>query len=226
MMPRGIRSVQIVLGGLCAALGLVVALEVILPIINDVTAAPADNRNAADEPAPLDLAPPEAMLDDSVNAILERPLFSTDRRAAPQQIAQDPQATAPTPPPLPDRLDGVVLGPNEREALFGSPGQKPIAVAVGGTIGGWTVSSIELDRVVLTSAFGEKVLEPTAGPHSDSRENVLTPHFPVAKPAATPTAQISPAPSVANPRPQPRLQEQRVLLPPAPSANRQASPHP
>jgi hypothetical protein len=78
----------------------------------------------------------------------------------------------------------------------------------------------------LTSAFGEKVLEPAAGPHTDSRENVLTPHFPVAKPAATPTAQISPSPSATNPRPQLRLQQERVLLPPVPGNNRQASPRP
>jgi hypothetical protein len=225
-MLSGIRTVQIMLGGLCVALAIVVALELIVPFIDDVTAAPAEKPSTLVAPVPQDPTVPQEKLDRAVDTILQRPLFSTDRRAAPQQVAQDQQATAPTPPPLPDRLDGVMLGPNGREALFGSPGQKPVAVAVGGTIGGWTVSSIELDRVVLTSAFGEKVLEPAAGPHTDSRENVLTPHFPVAKPAATPTAQISPSPSATNPRPQLRLQQERVLLPPVPGNNRQASPRP
>lgn len=219
-MLSGIRSVRTMLGGLYAAFGLVIALEVILPLVDNVTAAPADKHNAAVDPAPQAIAPPEAALDDSIHTILERPLFAPDRRAIAEQAAGEQQAAAPTPPPLPDRLAGVMLGPDEREALFSSPGQKPVAVAVGGAIGGWTVSTIELDRVVLTSAFGERVLAPAHDGHIDA---AAVPRVPA--PPALPAAQSSPPPAAASPRLQSRPLQQRNLLPPAPGT-RQASPHP
>lgn len=217
-MPSGIRTVQILLGGLCVALGIVVAMEMFFPIIRDVTASPSDQRPAAADPVPQHTVDP-ATLDRTVNEILQRPLFSADRRPpAPKQVAEDEQA-APTPPPLPDRLDGVMLGPDGHdEALFGNPGEKATAVPVGGTISGWTVKTIGLDQVVLTSAFGDHVIVPTPGERTDFRDHPqpTRPRAPPVRRAAAPTAPPARVPLPVVP--------QRLAIP-AP-ANRRLTPHP
>jgi hypothetical protein len=229
-MSSGIRTVQILLGGLCAALGIVVALEMVLPIVNDVTASPAPQRSAVDDPVVQDVGVAPATLDSAIATILQRPLFAADRRPPAPKPASDSDeaAAAPTPPPLPNRLAGVMLGPDGREALFGNPGEKPVAVIVGGSIGGWTVSTIELDRVVLTSAFGDHVLEPTPGLRADAPRPGPKPRVPVPVRQAPQTAQQAQPARV----PIPVIQQQQQRLqqhPPAAalsSVNRRAPPRP
>lgn len=92
-----------------------------------------------------------------VAEILKRPLF-TQGRQPPQ-----PKIVIAEPPKLQGRLAGVTLRPDIREALFTRPGGRPISVKEGEVIDGWTISRVEAGQVVLTSAFGEKIVTPTYG---------------------------------------------------------------
>jgi len=130
-------------------------------------AIPALPAAAPPPPAAPDAPDPSgaANLDSLVSAILDRPLFNADRHA-PAPPVEEKQAAAPpevkTPPVLKGRLAGVTLGPNdEKRAVFARMGEKTKVVHEGDDVDGWTVSSIEASRVVLTSAFGEQVVRPT-----------------------------------------------------------------
>jgi type II secretory pathway component PulC len=96
-------------------------------------------------------------VDRLVAEILKRPLFSQGRQ--PPQ----PKIVKAEPPKLQGRLAGVVLRSDLREALFTRPGGRPVSVKEGEVIDGWTISRVEAGQVVLTSAFGEKIVKPTYG---------------------------------------------------------------
>jgi hypothetical protein len=118
-------------------------------------------RELAFQPAPA------IDLERSAASIRARPLFTPGRRPA-----------APPPPvmlaeavvvhQLTARLAGLMIQPGRREALFATDGQKPIAVALGDRIEGWTVTSIEPDGVMLSGPSGERRLTPTGSEHSTS----------------------------------------------------------
>ena len=55
------------------------------------------------------------------------------------------------------RLAGIVIGPNLRIALFAQVG-KTRALSVGNAIDGWTVTSVEQDSVILSSAGQIRVI--------------------------------------------------------------------
>jgi general secretion pathway protein N len=81
--------------------------------------------------------------------IAERPLFIPDRR--PQQDTEPAKAA---PPPVPPTLlvEGVVLSPGRHYAVIqhGNPPRLD-SVSEGETVDGWTVASIDRDRVSLRS---------------------------------------------------------------------------
>lgn len=92
---------------------------------------------------------------DPVHDILERPLFQPGRRL--------PSALRPLlgAPPLPEpagRLVGVVIGPDRRGALFAEADDRITTVKQGGILQGWTVQTIEPDRVILVSAQGQRTV--------------------------------------------------------------------
>jgi hypothetical protein len=218
MMPNGIRTIQIILGGLCAMFGLIVVLEVVLPVA-DVTASPSAPRAVATQPVLVQATPDD--LDGLVGQVLERPLFTASRQPPAAKDTPDVAADAPppAPPELPGRLAGVIVGPDELQALFAPPGAKPVAVGMGEAIGGWTVKTIELDRVVLTSAFGDHVIEPTPGARSDlARPIAPKPPLAQVRRVSAPTVQ----PGRAGPG-APGAQQQ--VVPAAPTGNRPVVSH-
>lgn len=90
----------------------------------------------------------------SFNEILARPLFTVSRRPA-ARSAKGPAA------PLKGRLAGIIVGPEEREALFVEAGEsKPSPLHEGEEIEGWTIEKIELDRVTLRSGTVLETVEP------------------------------------------------------------------
>jgi hypothetical protein len=157
------RSLHLAIGGLCLGLAVIVAAEIIAAITDDSASTGRQAVTVAaatDEPAP----PPD--IDAEIADIVDRPVFTANRRPPPTQEAQDrDDGPAPaTEPVLTGRLGGVMLGPDdEREAIFARDGDKPLAVKEGDEIDGWTVSSITPEGVVLSSAFGEKTVEPSFG---------------------------------------------------------------
>ncbi len=128
-------------------------------------AQPAPSQATPEAAAPTADQAAETVLDALISAIRERPLFSADRHPPappPEQRTVEAPPPPKTPPVLVGRLAGMTLGPDDRKsAVFARPGEKPTVVKEGDEIDGWTVSSIEASRVVLSSAFGEKIVQPT-----------------------------------------------------------------
>ena len=86
--------------------------------------------------------------------ILERPLFHPRRRlsSALGEVRAPPLAE-----PI-GRLVGVMIGTDGREAMFAEADNRVIVVRQGGTLRGWMVETIEPDRVILTSAQGQRIM--------------------------------------------------------------------
>ena len=172
---------------------MVFAAVIIAEIANPTNdaAAPSVARNATVEDADAVLQS-QVDVDALSETITARPLFTPGRR--PPQPKQAAQSTVAPPPPKPPeirgRLAGVVLGPGEREALFARLGEKPLAISVGGEIDGWTVASIDADQVVLTSAFGQRVMHPTEGERGEGV--VPRPRPPAKRPVQLPVKRVAP----------------------------------
>jgi hypothetical protein len=87
-------------------------------------------------------------------AIVERPLFAPSRRA--------PAGAAPA--ALGSAIEGRyrlvgILGTGPTRKAFVADGARRAEIAEGGMLGGWTVTQIGQDRVMLRSAAGEAVLK-------------------------------------------------------------------
>jgi hypothetical protein len=157
-----IRPIYIAMGAVCLVLSAIVITEMSVAI-SDRATLPGGAQNAAgtgEEQSPDD---PDTM----AQSILDRPIFSPDRRGPPAPKSADMSASSAdkAAPEIRGRLAGVTLGPGEkREAVFArGEGEKPLVVREGDEVDGWTVSSIEPSRVVLTSTFGQRSIEPTFG---------------------------------------------------------------
>jgi hypothetical protein len=96
--------------------------------------------------------PSPKTVDETVVAILARPLFSPARR---------PQAPSVVQAGLP-RLSGILSGPGGNYAIFqpvGAP--RSITAGAGAALGGWTVQAITTGGVILTRRNERLVLHPT-----------------------------------------------------------------
>ena len=100
----------------------------------------------------------DARVDRMVKEILDRPLFSSDRKPPPPEDLEVPQP----PPVLQSRLTGITISPASRQAVFTAEG-KNILVREGDAIDGFKVKRIDAGRVILASSFGEQVLQPSRG---------------------------------------------------------------
>jgi hypothetical protein len=155
-------------GGVCLILAVIIAAEFNLTI-SDVAASPSD-QPTGEVAAGGDQAPDD--VDTQVASILDRPLFAPDRRGPPAPKAAD-QAAGPADRAAPEirgRLGGITIGPgDDKQAVFErGEGEKPLVVKEGDDVDGWTVSSIEPDKVVLTSTFGQREIQPTFGTPGDA----------------------------------------------------------
>lgn len=197
------RPLYLAVGGLCLVLFAIVVIELVLPISN-VAASTGDrsvDQVVGDGAVTGDI-------DSLVAAILERPLFAPDRRGPPAPKNQDEIARPAdrSAPEITGRLGGITIGPeDEREAVFmRGDGEKPLVVKEGDDVDGWTVSSIQPGHVLLTSAFGQREIQPTFGTPGDAP---VHPRPQAAKETAGPQAQTGnpPAQPLANRRaPPPR----------------------
>lgn len=86
-------------------------------------------------------------------AVVERPLFDPTRRPPPAATAQVREA--PVPPPTQFALEGVVLAPGKRSAIFRNiTTSKMLHVGEGARLGEWVVETLETDRAVLRHGDG------------------------------------------------------------------------
>ena len=138
--------------GTCLVMVCVVFAEIrARPIIHD---APTFQATAAEglpaPPAPSRQAMPEK---NRLEAIVERPLFSSSRRP------HSEQTSVASGPSLDLSLFGVVISPDEAVALV-KPGAGGGAMRVkqGEEISGWTVARIEPDRILVRRDVTEREL--------------------------------------------------------------------
>lgn len=161
--PRNRASIYLL--GVCIALASVIYLELNRepPVGDGVTVA---NPSSAAEDAPPPPAafslPPLA----AYSVIVERPLFSTQRRP-PVKEEETPEAI----PPPRLILTGVLISGDGRLVLLRRVGSKTIIRASeGDEIEGWRIEIITADRVVLRygDAVEEVTLDDAAPPAQES----------------------------------------------------------
>jgi hypothetical protein len=178
------RTLYFLIGGLCLVLTVTVAAEFDWSV-TEVEASPTDSERGV---RPM-IAEPESIadIDQMTDEVLARPLFAPGRHppAPPPEETKDAEAPPPkTPPVLTGRLTGMVLGPDQLKVAFFTRESEPsLSVKEGDVIDGWTVAAIEADRVVLTSEFGQRVVQPTFGqvaraqtPKPAKRPSITLPH--------------------------------------------------
>jgi hypothetical protein len=150
------HTARLALLAFCIGLAGIIVGEQVLSV------AVVEASTAYAEPMAPAASPPPAVDTDAIVAkILERPLFTASRRAP-----RPPEAPAPPPPTAPElkaRLAGMLVGPDDKQALFAREGGAVVAVREQQEIDGWTVTAIDIDKVVVSSTFGERVLQPTPG---------------------------------------------------------------
>ena len=141
--------------GTCLVMVCVVFAEIrARPTIHD---APAFQATAVEglpaPPTPSGQAMPEK---NSLEAIVERPLFSSSRRPHSEQTSVASVASGPS---LDLSLFGVVISPDEAVALVKpGAGGGPMRVKQGEEISGWTVARIEPDRILVRRDVMEREL--------------------------------------------------------------------
>ena len=105
--------------------------------------------------------------------ILDRPLFTPSRR--PPATAAGPGTSGPGFP----RLTGIIIMPQQREAIFAMPGKtQPIEVRAGSRLNGVLIKSIEPGWVVVVDAAGARMIRPSFATGTASAA-VATPSSPV-----------------------------------------------
>lgn len=99
-------------------------------------------------------------VEESVGAILARPLFTSTRRPPPNA----PEGGAGDSDLADTRLTGIVTAPGHRVAIFAVSGDKPLRAAEGEAVSGWRIESITPREVSLSGPSGNKTLQPKFDP--------------------------------------------------------------
>jgi len=151
-MSAKIGKAQLVLSAACAVLILAIAYELMAPI--PTYAVPSVHvAGAVVLPAlPGAFVPPS---ENAFASVTDRPLFDISRKKyVPSSTPAEDKAA---PPPLPNLLlVGVILGSDRKLAML-KPSEAALAMsyAVGDQIGGWQVTEIDPDHIVLKSGATE-----------------------------------------------------------------------
>ncbi len=103
---------------------------------------------------PVDAEPDTDLLTDIAATLLERPLFSPNRRLAPTGFGSLGLAEN-----LP-RLSGIVTGPSGGTAIFDDGSGRAKAVAAGDSVGRFKIGDITPGQVSLIASEGGRVLRP------------------------------------------------------------------
>ena len=164
---------MLVLACLAIALGVVIANEVRPGKLRGHVLIPADIvRLGPVAPHAGDTRQVQTWVD----SILARPLFAPSRR--PPAIAAGPGTSGPGFP----RLTGIIIMPQQREAIFAVPGKtQQVVVTAGGRLNGVLIKSIEAGWIVIVDAAGARVVRPSfsTGAASSRTAGAAPPSAPV-----------------------------------------------
>jgi len=121
---------------------------------------------------PLPVFQPPSPSDFSV--INERPVFSPQRLPVKPAVTQSEIVSAP-PPQI--ALIGIITDGQNKLALVKMPGAPfAMSVGIGGDVGGWQVSRIDLDGLVLHSGQTDIVVKMNGGSSSTNPSSSGEPH--------------------------------------------------
>jgi general secretion pathway protein N len=151
MRRAGLMALRLdhALGGAVLVLAAIAVWPWLAPLVS-----PPPPRAAPLEKAPPALAPLPPIT--SFAETIERPLFAPTRRPQPGGNATEAPVEGTY------RLLGIVGEGSRRTALVAS-GNRRVNLAVGDTLGEWSVREIGQDRVVLSSATGATTLKLSRG---------------------------------------------------------------
>lgn len=94
----------------------------------------------------------------ATQGIIERPLFFASRRPVPPEPPAVAEARPEPVPPLDFTLVGTILTGSSRVALVKPDKTAPVELALGQLVGGWTVSAIDADRIMVRHGATEQLL--------------------------------------------------------------------
>lgn len=158
MTPTGMtssRSLTALAAVLIVALGGLLVAEA-----NGLLDPPRTPESAALLPEPVDTTP-EAIAAAPAEAsreIIDRPLFFASRRPLPPEPPPAVEARAEPEPPLTFALVGTILTSISQTALVKPEKLPPLELSAGQSLDGWTVSSIDVDRIIVRHGATEQLL--------------------------------------------------------------------
>jgi hypothetical protein len=143
----------------CVVLGLVLAIELLLPAVGKGSPASSQVSGKEDDvslaPKKRFSLPPEGQFSE----VVERPLFVKERRPPKPGENQDPQKKEKQVQLGQYKLTGVILGPDQRFALLLDAAKKKTErVDEGKDKGGWTLKEVHTDSVLLTRDGNDEAL--------------------------------------------------------------------
>ncbi|MDP9096728.1 MAG: hypothetical protein M3N26_09305 [Pseudomonadota bacterium] len=144
---------------LAAAAGFGTLLVAELGTPSDVAALRMDTPGQAEpgteKHAPLQVAHAGA---EATREIVDRPLFFTSRRPLPPERPEVAVAKPEPPPVLDFILVGTVLTDRSKIALIKPDKSGPLQLTPGESVGRWTVTSIDPDRIMVRSGAVEQMV--------------------------------------------------------------------
>ncbi len=192
-------------------LGVLLAGTIALELTSDpAEPLPPPSPHAAIPVAATAAPSAEDHIDDWVETMLSRPLFSHDRKP----VSEEEETATPAGPDGLPRLAGTLVGPAGRSAIFAATdGGKPRVIKEGGTLAGFTIRSIAPGEVTLEGPEGARTLHPTFDPNPPKPTPAVPTGLP---PGFTPPGPPGPSPQ-PGPPPQPGpLPRRAAELSPAP----------
>lgn len=142
-----------------AAGGIACILTAIIAVSGPEDIDPARHAHAQDPALPGRQALPDLA---GFAVIADRPLFRPTRRPTapppPKPVVIDVPPPALPPPPPANRLLAVAISPTRRAAVLQLTNGKTLVIREGGSVSGWTVTSILPDRALLSSPGGSVTL--------------------------------------------------------------------
>lgn len=174
-----------ILVGVCAALTMSIVYQLWAPL----SAPTVPHRKTAPAILPPSIAMPVFPPGERFAIVSERPLFDAQRKKFIPPKEDLSKSGAPPPPPN-VALVGIIIDRAQSVAIMKPPDAALAAsMAIGESIGGWRLSSIQADSVVLTEGTNSNEIRLDANkPSAAARQDVSAPQLSLPNDATKSTA--------------------------------------
>ena len=178
-----LHPAELVMAGSCALMGALFLYECTMPLA-DFDPPTLTLLHSTVSPEITSVIPPS---DASLSVIDARPVFNPARTPI-QAVPVPGSGVSSAPPPIDFELVGIIIDGETQLALLKAEGA-PFATSLGAgaTIGGWQISEIALDHVVLRAGTAEETLrmddKRKIGPSQPSMPGIAQSSNPVEAPS-------------------------------------------